>query len=162
MDEERFWALIEGAWRPLVDEAKARRKLAAGTLSEDKALALVEAAEEMIPILQAALAELPAEELMAFDRILERKLYDIDRAEIQEQTDGSDDGFLYARGFIVAAGKGYYDLVNSRPEAAITDLDCAAMCYMPWHLYFDKFGDMPPSGISRETCSNSAGWPGLG
>ncbi len=44
---------------------------------------------------------------MAFDRMLERKLplYNVDRQEIQEVTDGSDDGFLYARGFIVALGE---------------------------------------------------------
>jgi hypothetical protein len=34
--------------------------------------------------------------------VLERTLYDIDRADIQAVTDGSDDGFLYARGFVVA------------------------------------------------------------
>ncbi len=52
------------------------------------------------------LDKLPAEELLAFDRILERNQYDIDCAEIHENIDGSDDGFLYARGFIVAAASG--------------------------------------------------------
>ena len=98
---------------------------------------------------------------MEFDRILERKLYDIDRAEIQEHTDGSDDGFLYCRGFIVAAGAGYYDAVNADPSVAIMDLECEEMCFLSWHLYREKFGEMPDSGISRESGSNKAGWPDL-
>ncbi len=122
----------------------------------------MEALEEVIPALHDSLDKLPAEELLAFDRILERKLYDIDRAEIQEHTDGSDDGFLYARGFIVAAGKRYYDAVNGSPPTALMDLECEEMCYLSWHLYREKFGDAPASGISRETCSNKAGWPELG
>ena len=78
------------------------------------------------------LDELPADELLAFDRILERKLYHIDRAEIQEHTDGSDDGFLYARGFIVAAGKDYYEAVDANPAVAMMDMECEEMCYLPW------------------------------
>jgi hypothetical protein len=120
---------------------------------------LMESLEEVIPTLQAQLDQLSAEELLLFDRILERKLFDIDRAEIHEYTDGSDDGFLYARGFIVAVGKGYYDAVNAKPATAMMDLECEEMCYLPWHLYHDKFGEMPASGISRESCSNKAGWP---
>jgi hypothetical protein len=161
MDESRFWSLIESAWQSAGGKTKTRQKLAAGKLSTERAEALVEALEEVIPALRAQLDRLSAAELLAFDRILERKLYDIDRAEVQERTDGSDDGFLYARGFIVAAGKGYYDAVNARPAVALMDLECEDMCYLSWNLYQDKFGEMAPSGISRESCSNEAGWPGL-
>jgi hypothetical protein len=153
--------MIEEAWRSVGGKVKPRQKLAEGALSEEKAEALVEALEEAIPTLRAQLDQLPAEELLAFDRILERKLYEIDRAEIQEHTDGSDDGFLYARGFIVAAGKKYYDAVNAQPSIALMDLECEEMCYLSWHLYREKFGDITPSTISRETCSNKAGWPDL-
>jgi hypothetical protein len=161
VDESRFWSLIESAWQAAGGKTKARQKLAEGKLSEEGAEALVEALEEVIPALRAQLDRLSEAELLAFDRILERKLYDIDRAEVQERTDGSDDGFLYARGFIVAAGKGYYDAVNARPGVALMDLECEDMCYLSWHLYREKFGEMPPSGISRESCSNGAGWPDL-
>jgi hypothetical protein len=153
--------MLESAWKSAGGKTATRRKLAEGKLSEEKAEALVESLDEVIPALHAQLDQLPAEELLAFDRILERKLYDIDRADVQERTDGSDDGFLYARGFIVAAGKGYYDAVNANPAVALMDLECEGMCYLSWHLYRDKFGDMPPSGISRESCSNKAGWPDL-
>ena len=163
MDDTRFWAMIEDAWKTVGGKVKARQKLAEGTLSEEKAEELLEALEEVVPALREALEALSAEELAAFDQILERKLYDIDRAEIQEHTDGSDDGFLYARGFIVAAGRGYYDAVNAKPSVAMADLDGEEMCYLSWHVYQEKFGEMPAtsSGISRESCSNKAGWPDL-
>ena len=162
MDEMRFWSVIESAWHAVGGKATTRRRLAQGKLSQEGAEALVEALEEVIPVLRLKLDRLPADELLAFDRILERKLYDIDRAEVQEHTDGSDDGFLYARGFIVAAGKGYYDAVNVNPAVALMDLECEEMCYLSWHLFRDKFGEMRPSRISRESCSNKAGWPDLG
>ena len=93
-----------------------------------------------------------------FDRILERKLWDIDRAEIQKFTDGSDDGFLYARGFIVAAGRDFYDAVNATPERARMDIECEDMCYLSYHVYVERFGEMPRSDITRESASNPAGW----
>jgi hypothetical protein len=163
MDDTRFWAMIETAWQAVGGKTKARQKLAAGKLSEEKGEELMEALEEVIPTLRESLGELSATELLAFDQILERKLFDIDRSEIQEHTDGSDDGFLYARGFIVAAGKEYYDAVNAKPSIAMTDLECEEMCYLSWHVHQEKFGEFPASsaGISRESCSNKAGWPEL-
>jgi hypothetical protein len=160
MNEKRFWSMIDDAWRDVDGAAATRRKLAQGKLDEDAAMELADQAmEEFVPALQAALEELPKDELLQFDRILERKLYDIDRADIQEHTDGSDDGFLYARGFIVAAGQAYYDAVNLDPSRAMMDLECEEMCYVSFHVYQGKYGDMPDSDISRETGSNEAGWP---
>jgi hypothetical protein len=159
MDEDRFWSMIEAAWEAAGGKAKPRQRLAAGRLSEDGAYSLQEVLdEEVVPALQDQLAGLSAKELLAFDRILERKLYDIDRADIQERTDGSDDGFLYCRGFIVGMGRGFYQAVRTNPDRAVMDAECEAMCYLSWHLYHDKFGEVPPSGISRETQSNSEGW----
>jgi hypothetical protein len=152
--------MIEAAWKAAGGKVKARQKLAEGKLSEERAEELVEALEdEVIPALRDELAQLSAADLLAFDRILERKLYDIDRAEVQEHTDGSDDGFLYARGFIVAAGKAYYDAVHAKPSVALSDLECEEMCYLSYHIHEEKFGEVPPSGISRESCTNEAGWP---
>src|SRR5258708_3668294 len=123
MDETQFWQMIENAWQVAGGKLKARQKLAEGKLSEEKAEELVESLDVVIPALRDEIGQLSAPDLLEFDRILERKLYDIDRAEIQEHTDGSDDGFLYARGFIVAAGKGYYDAVNAKPSKALMDLE---------------------------------------
>ena len=154
--------MLEKAWDSVGGFRKERNKLAKGKLSEDEADELAEAVNEMAAALREELLGLKKEDLLQFDRILERKLYDIDRAEVQEHTDGSDDGFLYARGFIVAAGKEYYDTVNARPQAAMMDLECEDMCYLPFHVYKERFGETPQSNISRESCSNKAGWPDLG
>ena len=161
MTEKRFWSLIESAWLEVGGKAKARQKLAEGKLSEAKAEDLVESLEEVIEELTDELGKLTAEELLEFDRILERKLFAIDREDVHEHTDGSDDGFLYARGFIVAAGHGYYEAVNANPSIALSALECEEMCYLSRHLYEEKFGEAPASGISRESGSNKAGWPDL-
>ncbi len=162
MDEHQFWTMIETAWQVVGGKIKDRQKLAIGRLSEEKAEALAEFLDEVIEALRGKLKQLSAADLLAFDRILERKLYDIDRAEIQEITDGSDDGFLYARGFIVIAGQDYYEAVNTKPSIAMMDFECSEMCYLSLMLYEEKFGPLPSSGISRESCSNSKGWPELG
>lgn len=162
MDETRFWAMIDDAWAAAGRKARAaaRQRLAEGKSSEEKAYALQEVLEEeVVPALRERLDALPAAELLAFDRILERKLYDIDRADIHERTDGSDDGFLYCRGFIVGMGRAYYEAVVADPDKAVVDAECEAMCYLSWNLHHDKFGEVPPSGISRESFSNTAGWP---
>ena len=160
MDEDRFWSMIEGAWQVVGGKLQERQQLAAGKLSAEKAEELIESLEEdVIPALREQLEQLSAPDLLAFDRILERKLYDLDRAEVQEHTDGSADGFLYARGFIVAAGKELYDAVNAEPSVVLPNLDGEEMCYLSWHIHEDKFGEVPPSGISRESCNNKAGWP---
>jgi len=152
--------MIEDAWQDVEDSAAARKKLAQGKLDEDAAMELAQQSlDGFVPALQASLEQLPEDELLQFDRILERKLYDIDRADIQEHTDGSDDGFLYARGFIVAAGQAYYEAVTKDPSGAMMELECEDLCYLPVRVYSEKFGEMPDSGISRETGFNKAGWP---
>jgi hypothetical protein len=124
------------------------------------------AAEGAFPLFLAALADqcegLPGGELAGLDRVLERKLHDIDRADIHAVIGGSDDGFLYARGFIVAMGRDFYDAVARDPQNAVPDAECEEMCYFFAHLYRERYGEFPHtgSGISRESCSNRDGWPG--
>jgi Protein of unknown function (DUF4240) len=161
-DEVRFWARVEAAWAHCSTEAnRVRRALAARAPGPDTHLFAVEGA---LPVFVGALTdqcrELPGGELTSLDRVLDRKLYDIDRADIQAMTDGSDDGFLYARGFIVAMGRDFYDAVASDPEAAVLDAECEEMCYFFADLYRERFGEFPEtgSGISRESCSNATGW----
>jgi len=60
---------------------------------------------------------------------------------------------------VIDATSRYYEAVNANPSIALMDMDCEEMCYVSWHLYEEKFGEVPPSGISLETCSNLAKWP---
>lgn len=55
-------------------------------------------------------------------------------------------------------GQEFYELVKSDPSRAPMDAECEGLCYLPRRLYQEKYGPMPPSGISRETGSNAAGW----
>lgn len=156
MDEQLFWSMIEDSW-PRTPESHFLRELAfAGQLEDTQALYTLQKAfmQNLITVLD----QLPAPDVLTFDRILERKLYDIDRADIHEYTDGSDDGFLYCRGFIVSMGQAYYTAVQADPSRARVDLELEDVCYVAVHLYEDKFGVFPPSDISRETGSNQEGW----
>jgi hypothetical protein len=156
MDEARFWTLIAGAWPPLEQAIRLQQMAFTGELKGSDDLYPIQ--KQMLATLTDALNQLDADELLTFDRILERKLYDLDRADIQEYTDGSDDGFLYCRGFIVSMGREYYDLVNIEPSHALMDIEFEELCYLPHWLYEQKYGPIPPSNISRETGSNLSGW----
>ncbi|GLK11160.1 hypothetical protein GCM10017600_45660 [Streptosporangium carneum] len=162
--------MVEAAWAPLGAEVdQARRALTHQTtpgpdedLHGTSPFTVVEAAlEEFLSNLGSIGEGLSAAELTDLDRVVERKLYDIDRADVHEVTDGSDDGFLYARGFIVAMGRDFYTAVAEDPKRAVPDAECEEMAYFFAHLHRERFGDFPDtgSGISRESCSNRAGWP---
>jgi hypothetical protein len=161
-EEARFWSLIEDAWATQSAETNAARLGLAtrdpGHHGEDVEAALDGVEQALRAVFSNE--DFPQEELVAMDRVLERKLYDIDRADIQAVTDGSDDGFLYARGFIVALGKVFYEAVLANPAIAICDAELEAMCYLPAQVHSERFGDYPKtgSGISRESCSNREGW----
>ncbi|MFE9657413.1 DUF4240 domain-containing protein [Micromonospora sp. NPDC006431] len=167
-EESRFWALVEEAWARLGPEPAVLRR---ALLDRDPADDDVEGGDGLYAIdrwldpflgeLRELCAGLSGPELVDLDRVVERKLYDIDRADIHEVTDGSDDGFLYARGFIVAMGRQFYEAVQANPAMAVLDADCEGLCYLFAHLYEECFGAWPEtgSGISRESVCNLAGWP---
>ncbi|MBF6335349.1 DUF4240 domain-containing protein [Nocardia abscessus] len=159
-DESRFWGLIESAWERVGAEPNALRKALADRRGDDEAYAIDKHLDTFLGHLRALSEPLSSEELTALDRVLERKLFDIDRSDIQEVTDGSDDGFLYCRGFIVAMGRDFFDAVAADPEVAVLDADCEAMCYFFAHRHQERFGIFPDtgSGISRETATNPDGW----
>lgn len=166
MDEAKFWAVIDQAWKSN-DKLASFHESAMATLESDAAKeSLDESCEEpfipheeqLLAAIREQLDQLPAEELLEFDRILERKLYAIDRADVHAHTDGSDDGFLYCRGFIVVMGQAYYEAVDKTPSKAMYDWECEAFTYLPLFHYEDKFGKAPASDICRETGSNSEQW----
>lgn len=149
----RFWALIETAWER-TGSADARDALLGGDYDHDLL-------DRFIDALRSLSTDFTSAELTALDRVAERALYEIDRADIQAITDGSDDGFLYARGFIVAMGREHYDAVRADPEVAVPDAECEELCYFFAHLHDKLYDGFPEtgSGISRESASNPLGWP---
>lgn len=163
-DERRFWSLLEAAWEAQGDKPNVQREaLVTRNLDDDEepdTRAVNRALDKVVAALRKELSKMTSAELTAIDSVMERKLYDIDRAEIQAVTDGSDDGFLYARGWILAMGEQFYDAVDNDPRVAICDEECEEMCYLAAHVHNTKFGDWPKrkSKISRESCSNADGW----
>ena len=162
INETRFWKIIDTAWQSS-DETRSYQKQIIRSLESEEAKEAVESQygefpDEVVDSIRSQLDVLSAEDLLTFDRILERKHYYIDWEEIHEYTDGSDDGFLYCRGFIVAMGQAFYDTVNADPSKALCDFECEVICYISSHLYEYKFGELPESDICRETGSNDEGW----
>jgi hypothetical protein len=161
-DAARLWSLVEAAWAPLgADVRQARQALVirpAGAHAETSVV--MGALPRFLDVLADRCRTLTSAELTCLDRVVERKLWEIDRASIQAVTGGSDDGFLYARGFIVAMGREFYDAVVDNPEMAVPDDECEEMCYFFAHLHRERFGDSPEtgSGISRESGENLIGW----
>jgi Protein of unknown function (DUF4240) len=160
--EARFWSLIEAAWAQLGPEVRqARQALVvrpAGSPADTSVVA--GALQGFLDVLAGRCRGLPEAELANMDRVLERKLWEIDRADVHAVTGGSDDGFLYSRGFTVAMGREFYGSVVDTPQMAVPWAECEEMCYFFAHLYRERFGDFPDtgSGISRESGSNLVAW----
>ncbi|MEV6278846.1 DUF4240 domain-containing protein [Nocardia sp. NPDC051832] len=157
-DESRFWDMIETAWESVGAEPNAlRRGLPA---RKDDAPALDAHLKAFLDQLRSLGDGQSADELTALDRVLERKMYDLDRADLHRVIGGSDDGFLYGRGFIVAMGKDYYDAISATPTTAAPDGECQAMGYFFAQLHNERFGSFPRTGggITRESASNPTGW----
>ncbi|SNY57110.1 DUF4240 domain-containing protein [Paractinoplanes atraurantiacus] len=158
-EEARFWALIESAWAACGPGA-ARARQALLDRDQSGALTVESRLDTFLERLRSLSAGLSSAELTDLDRVAERLLFRIDREEIQEHTDGSDDGFLYCRGFILAAGRDFYYAVDADPARAVEDAECESMPYFFAHLHNERFGDFPDtgSGISRESATNPDGW----
>jgi hypothetical protein len=162
-DEVRFWALIESAWAPLGPGVnQVRRALATeGPDREAPAEMIGGALDSFVENITNASRGLTGDEVTDLDWVVERKLYETETAEVQAATDGSDEGFLFARGFIVGMGQTFCEAVVRDPATVIMDAECEAMCHLFAHVYAKDFGDFPAtgSGISRASGSNRAGWP---
>ncbi|WP_406193817.1 DUF4240 domain-containing protein [Kitasatospora sp. NBC_01560] len=123
------------------------------------------------------LAAGPVGEIVGFGERLAEALYRIDQEVFgtlpvagMERPGGepfpqSDDGFLYARAAVVAAGRATYEGVFGRPErfAPFTALHCEELLYVHEEAYEQATGE-EWSILTRydyESCSNREGWPGL-
>lgn len=160
MNETVFWEIIESSW---ADSPRLNKKRAKALISNEEEL-LAELSEELSEAIlenyNKRLLKLSKDDLTKFILILEEQLYNIDREDIHEFTDGSDDGFLYCRCFILGMGKQYYDMINSDPSKATMDLEAEIFGFSAYDQYEEKFGEEFDrySVHSIETCSNQKGW----
>lgn len=160
MTTASFWELIEEAWQE--HPALLKKRDAAVAAGNEKALtALADAIEDsVIEGFENRLYDLERDELISFIHILEERLYHIDRSEIQEATDGSDDGFLYARCYIVAMGEAYYNAVDKDPSKAAMDAEAEGFGFTAYSVYADRYDEQFPRNSKHniESGSNKAGW----
>ncbi len=159
--EERFWQIIEQSWSKVAPEVQqARRNLLHNAVSELDCQNLLNALKEVVLVYEDQIDDLRKPQLIEFDKILERKLFDIDREDIHKKHGGTVERFLFARSFIVLAGMEYYDAVIDDPCRVIPKLEAEEMSRSAKLYYYHKYDEeMPGTDISIETFSNKAGWP---
>ncbi len=160
MTEQKFWEIIEMSW---ADSPKLDKQRAKALKNNDEELLEELSGELEDTILEnynKRLLALNKEDLTKFIHILEERLYNIDREEIQENTDGSDDGFLYCRCFILGMGQQYYNMVDKEPSKATMDLEAEMFGFSAYSIYEEKFEEEFErySIHSIESCSNENGW----
>lgn len=141
-----FWKLIDR-----ID----RRELNRGEGHDSAAI------EPLIEALQA----LRREKLEAFSEQLAQRLYELDGrkfADAAGDSGSSDDGFLYARCFVVASGRETFERVRVDPTAMPSTIEqwCEPLLYAASEAWSRQHGtewDYMPSA-SYETGSNSENW----
>ncbi len=160
MTEQNFWAIIESSW---ADSPKLDKRRANALKTNDEEL-LTELSDELRDTIlenyKNRLAELDKYNLTDFIHRLEEKLYRIDRQEVHEYTDGSDDGFLYCRCFIVGMGQQYYEMIDKDPSRATMDLEAELFGFLAYEVYQEQFGEdfKRNTVFCIESGSNAEGW----
>lgn len=147
MNETEFWQLIDLIDVEALDDG-----------DEDGA----------IRPLHEALLKKPEEELFAFEEQLALQLYAIDGeiyAENAGDSGGSDDGFLYARCYVVAKGRAFFETVKGDPTRMPQSIEqwCETLLYPhreAWEELTGRDSSEWPffSSVSYESGSNSELW----
>ncbi len=147
MTDHEFWQLVA-----LIDV------MALEDGDEDKA----------IEPLRTALMMKSEAELFAFEEALSQKLYAIDGEQFADQageSGGSDDGFLYARCYVVAKGREFYEAVKSDASRMPKSIDqwCEALLYPHREAWANQTGgdvsNWPfEATVSYESGSNRELW----
>ncbi|MDQ3634836.1 MAG: DUF4240 domain-containing protein [Acidobacteriota bacterium] len=160
MNEEKFWKIIESSWADSPEIYALRTKALEN--NEEKLLEELSGKleNEIFENYNERIKSLEKYDFTNFIHILEEKLYIIDREEIQEYTDGSDDGFLYCRCFIVGMGEKYYTLVDKNPSKATMDIEAESFGFSAYTVYEKKFGEEFERNSIHciESCSNTDSW----
>ena len=146
MDVDRFWELIEESRREAGD------------------------CEEQARVLTARLELLPPEEIVSFQTHLDarrRESYRWDIWAVACIINGgcSDDGFDYFRGWLIAQGRDFFEMVLRTPERAGEgvpagaehdyDFECESILYAAYGAYEAKTGqempleELPASGLTE-------------
>jgi hypothetical protein len=160
MNEQKFWELIESAWQivPLLNELR-REALQTNQVDLFEGLSFG-LDDELSEAIEEKLRELSKDDLVKFNHIMEEKLFRLDREEIHQHTDGSDEGFLSCRGFIVGMGERYYKLIHNTPAKATADAAAESIPFVGYRVYKERFREefTRESVHPIESGSNPDGW----
>ena len=125
--------------------------------------------EEAVHPLHAALRLESESQLFAFEETLSRKLHSIDGEEFAKNagdSGSSDDGFLYARCYVVAKGRDFYEAVKSDPTRMPNSIDqwCEALLYPHRAAWAERTANEQSAwpfeaSVSDESGSNPDLWP---
>ncbi|MGV9267244.1 DUF4240 domain-containing protein [Kitasatospora sp. NPDC003701] len=154
----RFWQLVE-------------------LLGGESGTATCQGLEEGCARLTEALVREPVGQVIGFGERLAEALYRIDREEFgslpahsaelpgEPALPQSDDGFLYARAAVVAAGREVYEGVFGAPErfAPFASRHCEELLHVHEEAY-EQLTGAEWEHLTRydyESCANREGWPGL-
>ncbi|MER5867533.1 DUF4240 domain-containing protein [Kitasatospora sp. NPDC002040] len=158
MTWERFWQLVE-------------------VLGGEAGIETCQGFEEACTRLTETLSREPVGQIIGFGERLAEALYRLDQADFgtlpvlgMEAPGGSpfpqsDDGFLYSRAAVVAAGRQAYESVFGHPErfAPFTARHCEELLYLHEEA-FEQATGTEWDRLTRydyESCSNKDGWPKL-
>lgn len=143
MNEEQFWKIIEQFdWE-----------------QEGEDEAVIEPAFN-------TLVSLGEKEIIEFEEILAKKLYELDRRDIAKACYNVDDkhfsgdDFLYSRCVVVANGKEIFDEVISNPDEMPSEMEFESLLYLGPRAYEELTGEelVQVTKYSYETLSNTEGW----
>jgi Protein of unknown function (DUF4240) len=142
---------VDDFWK-LIDEVD-RIALQNGEGYEDKAVE---------PLIR-ALTALDKEELQSFQEHLAQALYGLDgRVYYDAAGDIGDDGFLYARCFVVATGREAYNRMLTNPDLMPKGLAhwCEPLLYVASSAWEKRTGETLDfdAKVSFETGSNASLW----
>lgn len=118
--------------------------------------------------LENAMRSLTSKDLEDFEEHLSRTLHAIDGCEFARHagdSGDSDDGFLYARCYVVAKGHDYYQRVLEDPRLMPHSIDqwCEALLYPHRHVWANSTGNDEAdwafdASVSYESGSNELLW----
>ncbi|MEC5142742.1 DUF4240 domain-containing protein [Chitinophaga sp. 212800010-3] len=160
MNEVRFWQIIEDAWAASPSLLEMRNTV----LKTNDAILIEDLTGEIYGTItnniRDILLGLDKEELTGFNHRMEEILFRIDRKDVHVYTEGSDDGFLYCRCFIVGMGKEYYKMIDENPSRATCDAEAEIVGFIGYMVYKELFGEEFERNSVHciESCSNAAGW----
>jgi hypothetical protein len=99
------------------------------------------------------------EDILAVDLRLYESLQALNRRDNHDMTDGSDDGFLYVRLWIVSRGRAYFESVlrdpQNAPHFAHREENEECMDAAP-EAYEEKFGEPWPEHPHRASMADGA------